>query len=130
MSLPEAVRSVLTQYATFSGRARRSEFWWFVLAAAVGRVVAAALDVALGLADSMSAVGPVTIVLGLALLVPTLAVATRRLHDVGRPGWWCVFLFIPIVNIVMLIPLARDSGPANRYGPSAKAAPAFTQYAA
>ncbi len=89
MSLPEAVRSVLTRYVLFSGRAPRSELWWWVLACVL-------LFLAVGVVDLVvaSVVGfsPVGLLLALALLVPSLAVSVRRLHDSGLSGWWVLLL--------------------------------------
>jgi uncharacterized membrane protein YhaH (DUF805 family) len=114
MSLPDAVRSVLTQYANFSGRARRSEYWWFVLAYFIAYVVAA-------LIDQMTGVPVLTLVLVLGLLVPTLAVSVRRLHDTDRSGWWLLLNLIPFGGIVTLVFSCLDSQPgANRFGPSPK----------
>ncbi len=114
MSLTEAVRSVLTQYAVFSGRARRSEFWYWALTYTVVLLVAGALD---QIWDS-----PIAVVLAtLALLVPTLAVTWRRLHDTGRSGAWYFLALVPFGGIVVLVFMVMDSQPMNQYGPSPKA---------
>lgn len=137
MSFGTAVRTVLGKYATFSGRARRSEFWWFYLAytLAVGvlYVIGLALVVAgtpsSGAADeSLTPVGVAgAVVLGamgllsLALVVPTLAVMVRRLHDTGRSGWWYLISFVPFGGIVLLVFAAMDSAPGtNQWGPNPK----------
>lgn len=81
----DAVRVCLSKYATFSGRASRSEFWFFQLAVAIGGVVTSLVDAALfgaGLALS-----PINTLLSIAAFLPTLAVSFRRLHDTGRSGW-------------------------------------------
>lgn len=115
MNFADAVRSVLSQYVGFSGRARRSEYWWFALFTAMVAIVAAVLDVAL---HTPAAV----LVLDLALLLPSLAVTVRRLHDTGRSGWWILIEFIPIVGaIVLLVFCCQDSHLGqNKYGPSPK----------
>lgn len=115
MGLPDAVRAVLTQYAGFSGRARRSEYWWFALASFLASVVASIIDAAIG-------VSILEWILTLALLVPSLAVAVRRLHDTGRSGWWLLMGLIPLVGaIVLLVFFCQDSRPGtNQYGPSPK----------
>ena len=78
MDFMTAVKTCLTQkYATFSGRASRSEYWWFFLAAVIGAFVAALL-------------GPLSMIYGLAMICPMLAAGYRRLQDTGRPGWWIV----------------------------------------
>jgi len=115
VSFPDAIRSVLTQYATFSGRARRSEYWWFVLASFIANVLASVIDSLVGF--------PVLgLVLGLGLLVPSLAVGVRRLHDTGRSGWWLLIALVPFVGAIVLIVFAcQDSRPGtNRFGPSPK----------
>ena len=115
MSLPDAVRSVLTQYANFSGRARRSEFWWFYLAQVLASIVA-------GIIDGIIGVSLFQIVVGLGLLIPMLAVGARRLHDTGKSGWWQLIGLVPIVGwIVLIVFWATDGHPAtNQHGPSPK----------
>lgn len=78
----------LRRYAQFSGRARRAEYWWFVLFGLIVGVVAAILDSALGLRVARSNSGPIAGLVSLALLCPQLAVGVRRLHDIDRTGWW------------------------------------------
>lgn len=123
----EAVRSVLSQYANFSGRARRSEYWWFHVFTVVVVLLLGGLDLALGADGLVYMVGGVGLTLG--LMVPALAVIVRRLHDTGRSGWWYLVAFIPFIGaIVVLIALATDGQPGdNQYGPSPKS-PA-TRYA-
>ncbi|RFU19502.1 DUF805 domain-containing protein [Geodermatophilus marinus] len=114
MSPVDAVRTVLAKYADFSGRARRAEYWWFVLAYAVASIVASIIDAVLGFPL-------LALVLGLGLLVPSLAAAVRRLHDTGRSGWWLLIGLIPFGGIVVIVFLATEGQPGpNRYGPSPK----------
>ncbi len=115
MGFPEAVRSVLTQYVGFSGRARRSEYWWFVLFTVIVDIVVSAIDAAIG----SSILG---IIVSLALLLPSLAVGIRRLHDTDRSGWWILIGIIPLVGWIVLIVFAvqDSSNGANKYGPSPK----------
>ncbi len=123
MSFVDAIRRVLGQYATFSGRARRSEYWWFVLAYAIAAIVASVIDLALGTDAKVGNYGLVGGVLGLALLAPTLAVGCRRLHDTDRSGWWQLLGIIPIVGaIILIIWFCGDSRPDNRFGANPKAA--------
>jgi uncharacterized membrane protein YhaH (DUF805 family) len=116
MSFGDAVRSVLTQYTGFSGRARRSEYWYFFLFSFLVSIVASLIDTALH-----------SIVLGLivtlGLILPSLAVSVRRLHDTGRSGWWLLIGLIPLAGaIVLLVFYCTDSEPGpNRFGPSPKA---------
>lgn len=125
MSFADAVRSVLSQYATFSGRARRSEYWWFALFNLLVSIVAAIIDVVAG-TDFGSGSGVFSVIVTLALLLPSLAVTVRRLHDTERSGWWILIGIIPIVGaIVLLVFMVLDGTPGpNRFGPSPKQAPA------
>jgi uncharacterized membrane protein YhaH (DUF805 family) len=115
MDIGTAVRSVLTQYANFTGRARRSEFWWFYLASVLASIVAAIIDGILGFPLFQ-------LVVGLGLIVPQLAVGARRLHDTGKSGWWQLIALVPLVGIIVLIVFfVQDSQPgANQHGPSPK----------
>lgn len=119
-----AVRSVLRQYATFTGRARRSEYWWFALAFAVPYgvlyVIGAALSAQEAYVGSILAFG-LALVLALGLLVPSLAVGVRRLHDTGRSGWWVLLSLVPVVSLVLVVWACFDSQPGtNAHGPSPK----------
>lgn len=107
--------AVLKKYAVFSGRARRKEYWMFILFYVVFGIVAMIVDNALGLASAQTGYGPVYGLLVLAHLVPGLAVGVRRMHDVGKSGW---FLLIPIYSLI----LACTNGEAgsNKYGPDPK----------
>ena len=123
MSIGQAVSSVFSKYATFSGRARRSEYWWWYVFVAVVGVVAAVIDQVAGLnfGDATVAGGWVSGIAGLLLFLPTFAVFVRRLHDTGHSGWWLLIGFIPLVGaIVLLIFTLLDSKADNQYGPSPK----------
>jgi uncharacterized membrane protein YhaH (DUF805 family) len=120
MSFMDAVHSVLSKYATFSGRARRSEYWWFVLFSLLVTIVAAVIDAAAGLPQT-AGYGPVTILVTLALFLPSLAVTARRLHDTGRSGWWMLLSLIPIGGLVVLFFALQDSKGPNAWGQSPKA---------
>ncbi|MEU9922137.1 DUF805 domain-containing protein [Streptomyces griseoluteus] len=110
---------VLKKYAVFSGRARRQEYWMFFLFNLIISIVLAIVDAAL---DTQV----LQLVYGLAVLIPGLAVAVRRLHDTGRSGWWILISLIPLVGfIILLVFLASEGKPeANEYGPNPKYAPA------
>ncbi|ART55993.1 DUF805 domain-containing protein [Acidovorax carolinensis] len=105
MNFVQAIKSCLGQYATFSGRASRSENWWFFLFQVLVMLVASMFgDVVYGLAS-------------LALLLPALAVGTRRLHDIGRTGWWQLLLLTGIGFLVLLYWWVQPSeGAGNIYG--------------
>ena len=115
MGFPDAVRSVLTRYADFSGRARRAEYWWFFLFAVLVALVAAVLD---GIID----VPVFSLLTALGLLIPNLAVSVRRLHDTDRSGWWLLLNLVPFGGIVLLVFYCLEGQPhPNRFGPSPKA---------
>jgi uncharacterized membrane protein YhaH (DUF805 family) len=125
MNFPDAVRRGLGNYATFTGRARRSEFWFFWLFNLAAHVVAGLLDEALlGGASVLNAI------VSLGLLLPNLAVSVRRLHDVGRSGWWLLIGFVPLVGIVVLLiwyVSHGEDGP-NRFGPDPRPALSNTPF--
>jgi uncharacterized membrane protein YhaH (DUF805 family) len=120
----EAIQSGFQNYANFSGRAARPAYWWWVLFSIVVSLLAAVVDVVLGssiiTAADTRGVGIVGTIVGLALLLPGLAVLVRRLHDTDRSGWWFFITLIPILGaIVLLVFLAMPGTPGdNRYGPS------------
>jgi uncharacterized membrane protein YhaH (DUF805 family) len=121
MSFQDAVRVCLRKYADFSGRARRSEYWWFVVFTAVVTTVAGVVDAVAG--TRLGSTGIVQAVATLALLLPGLAVGARRLHDVGQSGWSLLLIIIPVLGALILIYafFSRDSHADNKYGPSPKA---------
>ena len=112
----------LKKYATFSGRARRKEYWFFVLFYVLISIVAAVIDVMTGSFDSTMGMGMLGLLVALALLIPSLAVAVRRLHDTDRSGWWVLLCLIPLIGgIWLLVLLCLDSTPGdNRFGPNPK----------
>ena len=121
MSFTDAVSSVLRQYAGFTGRARRAEYWWFFLFTVLVSMVAGIIDGMLGTMTTYG-VGFVGTVASLALLLPGLAVSVRRLHDTDRSGWWVLSFLIPIAGFVLwLVFMLSDGTPnPNRFGPSPK----------
>ena len=116
MTFTQAIQSVFSQYATFSGRARRSEYWFFVL---FNYVISAALGF---LGRYMFLFSILSGLYSLAVLIPSLAVTWRRLHDIGKGGGWYLFILVPLVGwIFLLVWLCRDSQPGqNAYGPNPK----------
>jgi uncharacterized membrane protein YhaH (DUF805 family) len=114
MDFATAVRTVVMQkYANFSGRAIRSEYWWFVLAYIVAYLVVAIVDYVLG-------VQLLTAILSLALLIPSIAVGVRRLHDLDKSGWWLLLGLIPLVGLILIYWFAQPGTPGpNRFGPPA-----------
>ena len=122
MSFADAIKICLTKYVVFSGRARRSEFWWFFLFTVLVSIVASILDAILGTEYGGSTSGGViNTIASLALILPSIAVGIRRLHDTSRTGWWILIGLIPFVGWIVLIVLyVLDSHPDNKYGPSPK----------
>jgi len=107
----------LKKYATFSGRARRQEYWMFVLFYVLFAIVASLLDMVLG------TVTIITLVYSLAMIVPMLAVLVRRLHDQDKSGAWFFITFVPIVGSIWLLVLTCTEGTTgpNKYGEDPKA---------
>jgi uncharacterized membrane protein YhaH (DUF805 family) len=121
-----AVKRVLQKYATFTGRASRSEFWWWVLANVIVVTVLYALILVLAFAGRTSEGEPgralivptvLLVVWSLAVLIPTIAVTIRRLHDAGYSGWFYLFNIVGL-SIVTLVLCALETSPAAaKYGP-------------
>ncbi|HMD46135.1 MAG TPA: DUF805 domain-containing protein [Acidimicrobiales bacterium] len=109
---------VLERYAQFTGRANRAEYWWFVLANLIINLV---FDI-LGRVTAVFAI--IGLLYALAVLIPGIAVAVRRLHDTNRSGWWLLIGLIPIVGwIVIIVFLVQDTVPGmNQWGPPATVA--------
>jgi uncharacterized membrane protein YhaH (DUF805 family) len=112
----------LRQYSDFEGRARRKEYWMYTLFYIIFAVVAIVLDMILGFTTDDLGYGLLYILYVLAMLIPTLAVSIRRLHDVGKSGWMILVGFIPIIGAIWLIILfVSDSNPGvNQYGENPK----------
>ena len=110
-------------YVNFQGRARRKAYWMFVLFNIIAIIVLGIIEGVLGL-RGQSGYGFLSGLYSLAIILPGLAVAVRRLHDTGRCGWWILIGLIPLVGpIVLLVFLVQDSQPGeNQYGPNPKGA--------
>jgi uncharacterized membrane protein YhaH (DUF805 family) len=102
-----SVKTCFTKFATFEGRARRSELWWFVL-----------FNFIVGMILSTISAGLLGMVYNLVVLLPNLAVGARRLHDTGRSGWWQLILLVPLIGLIVLIWFYATPGAkgANKYG--------------
>jgi uncharacterized membrane protein YhaH (DUF805 family) len=115
---------VFRKYAVFSGRARRSEYWYWVLFNAIVTVLLLCVDAAVGAAafGSPLTFGLFSSLYGLAAIIPGTAVSIRRLHDGGHSGWALFWAFLPLLGaIVLLVLFCQDSQPGeNRYGPNPK----------
>ena len=117
---------VLRQYADFNGRARRKEYWMFVLFQIIMVIVAIMIDGALGTNFGIMPIGYVYVAYALLTFIPGIAVTVRRLHDVGKSGWYYLLGMLPIVNIWILILLATEGTRGeNQYGPDPKSTPAL-----
>jgi len=105
MDIQTAVRTVLGKYATFTGRAARSEYWWWFLAMLLFNLFLRVIDGAVFGVEAFDGQtgGPLAMVAALALLLPNLAVAVRRLHDTDRSGWWILILLIPIIGYLIFL---------------------------
>jgi len=112
---------VLKKYAVFAGRARRKEYWMFVLFNVIISIVLGFIDGMMG-TGGHSGIGLLGGIYTLAVLLPAIAVAARRLHDTGRTGWWLLIAFVPIIGaLVLLVFMVLDSQPGtNDYGPNPK----------
>ena len=116
MDIQQSIKSCFKKFATFEGRASRSEFWWFQLFYMMVVLVAVILD-GLLVGGNMESAGALEIVSQLILLLPALAVTARRLHDVDKSGWWMLIA----ITIVGLIPLfiwylAPGTNKKNKFG--------------
>lgn len=113
---------VLKKYADFNGRARRKEYWMYFLFHIIFCVAAILLDNLLGFAMAGIGYGFIYLFYALALLIPSLAVTVRRLHDTGKSGWMVLISLIPLIgSIWLLVLMLIDGDPgSNEYGPSPK----------
>jgi uncharacterized membrane protein YhaH (DUF805 family) len=112
--------TVLTKYAVFSGRARRKEYWMFFL---FNMIVSFLMGLVLGFVGSLLGVGTTLAGIGstlytLGIIIPSIAVAVRRMHDSGRSGWW---ILVPLANLFFLIVDSQEGD--NEYGPNPKTEP-------
>jgi uncharacterized membrane protein YhaH (DUF805 family) len=102
---------VLKNYAVVEGRARRAEYWWFVLFNLIA-------SISLSVVDGVAGTVYLGVIYSLAVLIPSIAVGVRRLHDIGRTGWW-LLIILTIVGILVILyfsVLGGDEG-ENEYGP-------------
>ena len=110
ISFPEAMRLFFARYTDFKGRSRRSEYWWATLGIGIlGYVIGSVLP-------------DLSWIWTLAVLVPSIAMCVRRLHDTGRSGWYYLFILLPVVGqILLIIWFCGDSTGENQWGPNPKA---------
>lgn len=125
MGFIDAIKTVYKQYFTFSGRAVRSEYWWWWLFNVIVSVVIALVEggttstVGEGTVGAAYYAGPIGTIWALGNLVPGIAVAVRRLHDIGRSGWWLLLGLIPLIGALVLLywMCCRGTSGTNRFGP-------------
>ena len=123
MSFKESIVNVFQNYANFSGRARRSEYWYFTLFIFLVSAVLSGLNAAVfGTDAQMTIFTVIQSLFSLATLIPSIAVTVRRLHDIGKSGWFYFLILIPVVgSIILLVWECKDSEPGtNAYGPNPK----------
>jgi len=114
MDFSQAVKTCLNKYATFSGRARRSEYWYFFLFMMIVNIVASVLDSVI-----FGDMPLLYLIATLGLLVPSIAAGVRRLHDTDKSGWWLLLGLIPVVGVIVLIVFFSQRGTvgSNQFGP-------------
>ena len=121
MGFSDALQNVLmNNYANLNGRASRSEYWWFVLFNFIVNIVTLVIDLTLGSMITYD-MGYVGLIAFLALLLPTVSVSVRRLHDIGKSGWWILLAIIPIVNfigifVIIVFTIMEGEEQPNQYG--------------
>lgn len=113
---------VLRQFADFSGRARRKEYWYFAFVNVFFTCVAITADIILGVASDNFGVGPIYILYSILVFIPSIAVSVRRLHDIGKSGWMLLVVLIPVIGAIwLLVLLFTDSNAGdNNYGSNPK----------
>lgn len=125
VTFTQSVKTVLAKYATFDGRAPRSEYWWFALFVFLASIPLSLIDQmvvapALGF-ESFKEDTPqlLSMVFSLALLLPGITVAVRRMHDLDKSGWWVLIVFIPLLGILLMLYWFVQAGTngSNRFGP-------------
>jgi len=129
LTMPEAVKTCFTKYVDFSGRAKRPEYWWFVLFLFIGNVFCGLLDGMIfggpemppggDIGEEVAGAALFQPVFALATFLPQLAAGVRRLHDRDMTGWWLLLLLVPAVGaLVLLVMLALPGTKGdNRFGP-------------
>ena len=129
MSFFDAIQTVWSKYAIFSGRASRPEFWWWTLFTVLLSILMGFMDEALTEAATEAAWGyapfaeilwvePLGLITSMVLMLPSISVGVRRLHDIDRSGWWYLIILIPIIGALVLLywwvlPSTKD---INSYG--------------
>jgi uncharacterized membrane protein YhaH (DUF805 family) len=112
MGFGDAIKSGFSNYVNFSDRSSRSEYWYWVLFVVLAEIVTSIIDYIIGYQVTTS-------LFGLAVFLPGIAVAIRRLHDLDRSGWWALLVLIPLIGAIVLIVwyCSRGTEGPNRFGP-------------
>ncbi|USD51642.1 DUF805 domain-containing protein [Vibrio sp. SCSIO 43153] len=113
---------VILNYTNFNGRARRQEYWYFTLVNVLVNLVMGIIDRVIGSVMQMDNFGFFGVIYALFIMIPSIAVTVRRLHDSGRTGWWALIAFVPVIGILVLLYfLIQDSEEgSNQYGANPK----------
>ncbi len=98
MNFEQSIKTCFSKYATFSGTASRSEYWWFFLFLLIAGIATSVIDHKLNLLFT------------LATLLPSIAAATRRLHDTHRSGWWQLIVLVPVLGFIVLVVFLAQKG--------------------
>lgn len=109
-------------YANFSDRATRQQYWMYYLFYIIFSIVLTLLDMGLGLFDPETGMGLFSTIFSLGLLIPSIAILARRLHDIGRSGWWILLIVIPLIGFIVLLifTLIDSEREENKWGISLK----------
>ena len=121
MSFFSSIKICFSKYAVFSGRATRSEYWWFALFLFIAGIVTSIIDVMI-MGYSSENFGPINAIFSVITFLPGLAVGARRLHDIDRSGWWQLLVFT-IIGIILLVIWFASNGnnKKNKFGSAIKA---------
>ena len=116
MNFQTSIKTCFNKFAVFSGRASRSEFWFFVLFGILGGIITSIIDVMI-LGYPFEENGPINLIFSVALIIPSISVAARRLHDINKSGWWQL-LWITIIGGILLIIWHATAGEnkKNKFG--------------
>ena len=120
MDFQTSIKTCFNKYADFSGRALRSELWWFVLFGFLGGIITTIIDIMI-LGYSAESYGPLNLIFSVALILPSISVTARRLHDINKSGWWQL-IELTIIGILLIIIWCATEGEKkkNIYGPPIK----------
>ena len=120
MDFQTSIKTCFNKYADFSGRALRSELWWFVLFGFLGGIITTIIDIMI-LGYSVESYGPLNLIFSVALILPSISVTARRLHDINKSGWWQL-IELTIIGILLIIIWCATEGEKkkNKYGPPIK----------